>query len=247
MPTRSNGGSPNAADQLRHPVGHGETTLYLVRHGRTDSNLRGLLHGATDVPLDAHGLRPAALIGERLAAEAEMDVLLSSPLQRALTTARAIGDRIGLPPTTVPGLVEMDFGDLEGYTVDRIVAEHPGIADRMADLEDEELAWPGGESRRDFHDRVMAAFLAILEEHHAHRVVVVAHGGVISSFLARVYGASPHDWTAYHTGNCSLTHLVVRPETTNVHLFNDVVHLGVLGDDDERWSGSAPVTREPVA
>ena len=204
----------------------------MVRHGRTAGNLGGLLHGVTDVPLDGHGLRQAACIAERLAQEAAVDVLLSSPLARALTTARIIGERIGLEPVVVPELVEMNFGALEGATVDRLMEEHPEVAQRMLDLEDFDAAWPMGESRRGFYDRVLAAFLAILEDYAAHRVVVVAHGGVIGAFLARIQGRSPNDPAIYDLMNCSLTHLHVTAEHTLLHLRNDVVHLQVLGEDE---------------
>jgi probable phosphoglycerate mutase len=222
---------PERHHGLRHPAA-GETTLYLVRHGRTESNVRRLLHGVTDVPLDAHGIRQAELIAERLRAEADVDVLLSSPLSRALMTARIIGDRIGLEPVVVPDLTEMDFGALEGATFERIVEEHPELATRMLDWDDYDVAWPGGESRRSFYDRVHAAFLAVLHDYAAHRVAVVAHGGVIGSFLARIQGFSPNDPRAYDLMNCSLTHLDVTPSHTLLHLRNDVVHLEVLEEPD---------------
>ena len=223
--------APRRHPHLRHP-GEGETTLYLVRHGRTASNVGQILHGSTDVPLDATGLRQAQLVADRLAAGDPADALLASPLTRALTTARIIGARIGREPRVVPELVEMDFGDLEGITVERLAAEHPELASRFDDLEDHEVAWPGGESRRGFHARVMAAFLAILADHPGQRVVVVAHGGVIGSFLAQVEGNSPNDYLAYRLGNTGLTHLHITADHTDIHLLNDLLHLEVLGASD---------------
>lgn len=217
---------------LRHPAA-GDTTLYLVRHGRTASNRRQLLHGVTDVPLDGHGLRQAARVGERLGREARPDVLISSPLSRALTTARIIGEHVGLEPNVVPELSEMDFGALEGATIERIALEHPDLAERMLDLDDGEVAWPEGESRRGFNERVFAAFLAILEEYAAHRVIVVAHGGVIGSFLAQVQGRSPNDPAIYDVLNCSVTHLHVTDVQTVLHCRNDVIHLDGLADLEE--------------
>ncbi|MDP9472098.1 MAG: histidine phosphatase family protein [Chloroflexota bacterium] len=222
---------PAQHPHLRHPRAS-ETTLYLVRHGRTDSNVRGILHGSTDVPLDAQGLRQARCVAERIAADVTVDALLSSPLARALTTARMIGARIGIEPIAVPELVEMDFGALEGLTVDRIEAEHPEIARRMRDFTDDDLAWPGGESRRGFHLRVLAAFEAILADHASRTVVVVAHGGVIGSYLAQIHGISPNDWEAYPLGNCSLTHLHVTADHTMVHRINDQTHLDLLYELD---------------
>ena len=214
---------------LRHPAAE-ETTLYLVRHGRTESNVRHLLHGRTDVPLDAWGVRQAHAVAERLAAERPLDALLTSPLSRALTTAQIIGERLGIRPVVVPDLVEIDFGALEGASVERIVDEHPEIAAQMLDNDGLDLAWPNGESRRGFYDRVLAAFLAILEEHARRRVVVVAHGGVIGSFVAQVHGLPPTDPTAFDIANCSLTHLHVTAEHTLVHVRNDVLHLELLGE-----------------
>lgn len=203
-----------------------------MRHGRTAGNVQRLLHGSTDVPLDAHGLRQAACIAERLGRDAAADVLLSSPLSRALTTARVIGDRIGLEPVVVPELTEMDFGTLEGAAIERLVEDHPEIAGRMLDMEDFDVAWPQGESRRGFYGRVLAAFLAVLEDYASHRVIVVAHGGVIGAFLAQAQGLSPNDPLAYDLMNCSLTQLQVTAEHTVFHLRNDVVHLEVLDEAD---------------
>ncbi len=226
---------PAQLSHLRHPTAR-ETTLYLVRHGQTDSNVRGILHGSTDVPLDAHGLRQARCVADHIAANVTVDALLSSPLTRALTTARFIGTRIGIEPIPVPELVEMDFGALEGLTVERIEAEHPEIARRMRDFADDDLAWPGGESRSGFHRRVLAAFEAILAENASRTVIVVAHGGVIGSYLAQIHGISPNDWEAYHLGNCSLTHLHVTADHTMVHRINDQTHLDLLYELDQTES-----------
>lgn len=238
---------PVALERVRHPKENGLNSLFLVRHGRTDSNVQRLLHGSTDVPLNAYGLQQAVLIAERLRREAErepFDVLISSPLQRALTTARIIGDRLGMEPIVNPGLSEMNFGRLEGLTIERIAAEHPEVAARL-EARDELFAWPEGESLRGFDTRIMATFLSILEEYDNQRVIVVAHGGVIGSFLAQAVGIPPHDWQRFHTANCSLTHLEVRPDQTLMHLFNDQVHLEVLGDPDDSPSPMVPESSLP--
>jgi len=64
------------------PVG----TLFLVRHGRTAAN-RNTYVGWGDPPLDAAGAHQAAMLLEILRGE-RIDAIYSSPLQRALETAR---------------------------------------------------------------------------------------------------------------------------------------------------------------
>ncbi len=75
------------------------------------------------------------------------------------------------------------------------------------------------------------SFETILADYPDKRVVVVAHGGVIGSFIAQIEGVSPNDWRRHPIANCSLTHLHVTSEHTAVHLFNDAIHLEVLDTD----------------
>lgn len=215
------------SEALRHPTA-GMTTLYLVRHGQTRSNARRTLCGRLDVPLSGAGARQARAIAARLGNGVGADALLSSPLQRAMNTAWPIGDRLGLEPIPVTGLAEMSFGALEGFPIERIPHEHPELARRLADLDDAEFTWPGGESRRSFHVRVHATFDAILTYYAAHAVVVVAHSGVIGSFLAQLRGLRLSDPRTFNVGNCALTHLEVTVETTWIHRLNDATHLGLL-------------------
>jgi broad specificity phosphatase PhoE len=181
-------------------------------------------------------MRQAERIAHRLAAEVRADVLLTSPLSRAMTTAEAIGRTMGLVPTVVPGLVEMNFGDLEGLTLEAVAERYPELAAQALDIEDEELAWPNGETRRGFHLRVRDTFQWILETYARHAVVVVAHGGVLGSLLAQVEGRSPNDWRSYQLGNCGLTHIDFLAQHTVVHFMNDCVHLDQLGDDGDEDS-----------
>jgi 2,3-bisphosphoglycerate-dependent phosphoglycerate mutase len=210
-------------DLVKHPR-QGETGMYLIRHGQTEANVLHQLVGSTDVPLDPIGLVQAERVAERMA-PISLDAILSSPLQRALTTARVIGDRVGLTPRPVDGLVELDFGQLEGRTLTHMIEQHPELAIRLANFDDLDVEWPGGETRRGFHARVSAAFLAILEEYSQHTVAVVAHGGVIGSFLAYLEGGQANDFVRYAVFNCSVTHIVVTRDQTLVHCWNDVSHL----------------------
>lgn len=214
---------------LRHPAA-GRTELLLVRHGRTASNRRRVLQGWSDIPLDELGLLQAQRIALRIRDEYAIDRIVSSPLQRALVTARAIGDQLGLAPEVLPALREMNFGDYEGRTFDEVALNHPDLVHRLADLADDEVAWPGGEMRGAFHLRVREAFRDVLLRSDGQRVAVVAHGGVIGSFLASVRGGSPNDPSIYDLANCGLSHLEVTTDHTVVHLRNCIVHLEGLDD-----------------
>ncbi len=215
--------------RLRHAV-DAETTLLLVRHGRTRANRQGLFLGATDIPLDQFGRHQAQLVADRIAREWPTDAIVTSPLLRARTTAEPIADRLGLVPTIIDDLREMDFGRFEGHTFDEIYRLDPGFVERLADFHDDDLEWPGGEQRGAFYRRVWAAFEQVVRDHPGRRVVVVAHGGVIGAFMAMLRGQLPGDPTIYGLQNCSVTHLVVQAPHTEVHRFNCVAHLDGLDD-----------------
>src|SRR6056297_2314192 len=72
---------------------HVMTHICLVRHGETDWNLRGLVQGSTDIPLNERGYSQARAAGAYLAGE-QWDYLYASPLSRAHKTAVTIGGEI---------------------------------------------------------------------------------------------------------------------------------------------------------
>ncbi|HEU5433036.1 MAG TPA: histidine phosphatase family protein, partial [Thermomicrobiales bacterium] len=193
--------------------------------------------GTSDFPLDALGLAQARRIADRLAHEPPADLLLASPLSRALTTARIIGERVGLEPVIVPDLHEMSFGELEGLTGDEVRARRPDLLASLDNLASFDLVWPGGESRRGFHERVRATFHALLHAYAQERIIVATHGGVIGAFLGQITGAAPNDPALFDLANCGLTHVEIRGDHTLLHLRNDASHLVDLVDPDERGGG----------
>jgi broad specificity phosphatase PhoE len=197
----------------------------MVRHGQTDSNVGGLFHGVTDVPLNALGLRQAELVAARLEQVDGIGSLHSSPLQRALVTARAISARTGLMPRLHLGLAEMNFGEAEGMRMDVLIERFPDIALRFQDVDDQDVAFPGGESRSEFHRRVRETLDRIVADHTGERLLIVAHGGVIGSLIAQVLGLDLNDWRRYAIDNCSVTHIELATDGPIAHLLNDVVHL----------------------
>ena len=90
--------------------------IYLLRHGQTRRNRERLLQGRSDDPLDACGLEEAREAAQRLAT-VHFDRVFSSPLTRAIETARAVvGDDVEI--TVDDRLIEMDYGPFEGMSLD---------------------------------------------------------------------------------------------------------------------------------
>ncbi|MGN6031522.1 MAG: histidine phosphatase family protein [Thermomicrobiales bacterium] len=237
--------APRVFDLIRHPK-QGVTTLYLVRHGQTEGNARHLFIGSTDLPLDPLGERQAVEVGNRFAS-LPIDVLISSPMLRARQTAAEIARTTGKEPIVVEGLSEIDFGTIEGLTIAQVLEQFPEMRAKMDDIANVDLQWPEGESRFTFNDRVLTAFLGILERYVNQTVAVVCHGGVIGSFVAQVEGGSPSDFVKYAVQNCSITHLVVTPDQTLIHVHNDYSHLTSVQVEPLRLSPNLMVDEAPDA
>lgn len=87
--------------------------LYIMRHGRTDWNVRHKLQGRTDIPLNDEGRMMAVEAGKRYV-DIHFDVCYSSPLERAKETAEIFLKGRNVPVFTDDRLVEMGFGVYEG-------------------------------------------------------------------------------------------------------------------------------------
>ncbi len=162
--------------------GSTRTRVYLARHGEVENHAEGVYNGRTDVGITARGREQMASIRERLA-DIELSTLYSSGLTRTREGVRIIGEGRDLPAETVPDLQERSFGEWEGLT-------YEGIRDHSPELF---AAWqedvtavrpPGGETLYDVSERVLHAYLPLVERHRGEAILIVAHGGVNRVVLA---------------------------------------------------------------
>jgi alpha-ribazole phosphatase len=164
------------------PEREGATRLFLVRHGEPDESMHGRCYGHLDVPLSAAGLRRGAALGEALRSH-EIAAVYTSPLQRALDTARTVASAHGLEAIPREALSELDFGELEGRSHEEIASEHPELY-RFWMEDPSTVRFPGGEGLSDLRARVLQEVAGIRERHEGQSVALVAHGGVVRVVLA---------------------------------------------------------------
>jgi broad specificity phosphatase PhoE len=120
----------------------------------------------------------AALVQELAALP--LAAVYTSPLERALETARAIAVQHGLEPVAVPALREIERGAAEGLAFEAYPAE------LQAELltSPESVRFPRGESFDDVRVRVAPAFAEIVAGHAGQTVAAVSHAGAIRAALA---------------------------------------------------------------
>ena len=151
--------------------------VWLARHGRTAYNAGGRFQGHLPVPLDELGREQARELAEAAAAVAPT-VLVSSPLARALETAQAVSDRVGLQPVIDPRFAETDAGDWTDRLFADVVEEDPEGFARFLALD---LTWgfPGGERFADQQARVLDGITDWRTRDPQARVLIVCHGVTI--------------------------------------------------------------------
>jgi len=196
----------------------------VVRHGETEWNVQTRIQGQTDSELTPAGLAQADAIGKRLARE-RFDALIASDLGRAWRTAERIAAHCGLPLSPDPRLRERSFGQGEGRTYEEVDALWPGVFSRAANT-DPDAAIPGGESRRQFHERIRAAFEALARAHAGRRVAVVTHGGVLAVLYRIVHGIPLAHAHKVAISNASYNAVAFDGDGWALEAWDDTAHLG---------------------
>lgn len=175
----------------------GGPRLWLLRHGETEWSRSGQYTGLTDLPLTAEGEDQARSARKALAG-VELDLVLTSPLQRAHRTAALAG----FPNAEVePNAVEWNYGDYEGIDSAVVRAENPGY-----------LIWDNGVPNGETLEQVAARADTIVQRVRAVRredgrpanVLLVAHGHFLRILAARWLGLPPGEGRHFLLGTAKV-------------------------------------------
>jgi ribonuclease H / adenosylcobalamin/alpha-ribazole phosphatase len=193
-PERSFPGNPGPRPAPRPGPGwtaaHSQpTTTVLLRHGETPLSAERRFAGRGDIPLTETGKLQAKAAAQRLAARGGIQLIVTSPLQRARLTAEAVAVATRAPVQVDEGWIEADFGEWEGLSYAEAMERWPDEV--TAWMNDTSVAPPGGESFAAAGRRVLAALDQLLDRSEPGRVVVVSHVTPIKTVLRHALLAPP--------------------------------------------------------
>ncbi len=178
--------------------------IIFVRHGKDDDRYRG---GWSDKDLTSAGILQAQKLGAYLKCNKEIyniSLIVSSDLQRAVTTAEILSNELGIPVVKEFSLREINNGDLSGMLNSDAEIRYPELYFGTLKMDEK---YPNGESPNEFYERIKLWFESFIYEHKndGKNILVVTHGGVINIIYHIVKGI---EWSnknkPFSIPNCSM-------------------------------------------
>jgi broad specificity phosphatase PhoE len=198
--------------------------ITLIRHGVTEWNLNGKFQGHTDIPLSEQGQVQAQTLAKHLK-KAKVDIVYSSPSQRALETAKIVFPNKEIVQDA--RLKELYFGALEGFTQAEN-EKHKDYAWWYADPFKRPA--PGGESYEALRNRAVEWMKSLPQDKHT---LAFTHSGTIQMLLSYIMGVEHPMWRKRmylrHTG---ITRILFKDGEAIIERVNDTRHLAKNGDVD---------------
>lgn len=164
-------------------------TLYVVRHGQSEGNVKRLMQGHKNYPLTTHGEIQAAQTASVLK-DIPFAAVYASDLLRAHRTAQIIALEKKLAVATTEALRERTFGSFENYSYEDYEREFQKQHELIKQLtRQQQLAFqyhPEIESDAQVVSRVFTFLREISLAHLGKNVLIVSHGGVLFSILVHL-------------------------------------------------------------
>jgi probable phosphoglycerate mutase/uncharacterized phosphatase len=162
------------------------TTLCLIRHGQTDWNKKFLIQGRENNPLNEEGITQAHITANLLLNnDSNWDVIISSPLIRAVQTAEIIKDKLNLKSPIIinNNVIEREFGAAEGLTISE------EVYDRINNDDYDNL-----ETCKELQKRSMDTIIDIVKSFPNQKILIITHSHFIKGLLTQI--DSNFTWTS---------------------------------------------------
>ena len=144
--------------------------ILLTRHGQTEWNLLKKVQGKADIELNKTGIQQAKTTRDYLKYE-RIDLILCSPLKRAIQTAEIINQGRNIRIVIDERVSERDFGEFEGMP-------NTDFDFNAFWSYEQNLKYDKAKNIKDFFGRVYKFLDNIKNEYAGKRILIVAHGGI---------------------------------------------------------------------
>ncbi len=200
------------------------TTILLVRHGQTEWNRIERFRGRYDVELNTTGLEQASRAAKRIANNWKPEIVYSSPLSRARTTADSIALKCSVLVETNVGLIDINYGKWQGLSP---VEAKEKWSDQINNWYEhpEKCEIPEGESLKSVQDRSMGVIYSITRKHQGQTIVVVSHTVVNRIILLNILGLGLERFWCLRQEPCAINVIEIEDHDFILCSLNDTCHL----------------------
>ena len=158
------------------------TRIYFVRHAEAEGNVKEFFQGRINCDISEKGAVQLGYLAKRFE-NIEYDTIYSSPLKRAMATAKAVNSRLQLPIIEREDLIEINGGVWEGKLWTEIEKEYPAEHELWKN-DMKHFSVKDGECMTEVYERMKNAVAEIVRENRDKTVVVVSHGCALRNYLA---------------------------------------------------------------
>lgn len=203
--------------------------IYLVRHGQTDYNLRGIVQGSgVDSSLNDNG-RAQAIAFFKAYGHVPFDKIYTSSLKRTTESVREFIKR-GIPHEQHSGLNEISWGKKEGQpiTPDEDVYYHWML--KQWQEGNTSLRIEGGESPEEVANRQKSIMESIIKS-EAKNILICMHGRAMRILLCQLFQYPLKSMDTFEHTNLCLYQLSFTGSMFSIEKHNDIQHLEWIGKD----------------
>ena len=197
--------------------------IILVRHGQTEWNATEKFRGRLDILLNETGMKQAELLGNYLVEE-KIDIVYSSPLKRAVDTAKVIADRQNLEVNAIENINEINFGDWQGVSREEVKTSYPELYRDWRDTP-EQVRMPGGESLEEVRARAMPFIEDAIMRCGEGKLVFVSHRVVVKVIICALLGLDNSHFWNFRIDTGGLTRFVLSDGRLVLTRHNDTSYL----------------------
>lgn len=178
--------------------------LYFVRHGESLWNVEDKICGQSDSPLSEKGHSQAIETANNiLSSGIKIDMIISSPLSRALDTAKHISKICNIPYKVDERLIEQNFGKWEGHSPRNDEKFHEAKLNFLSNFE-------GGESMFRLAQRIYNVLDELRNDDKVY--LIVAHNGIVRVVKSYFDEMSNEEYARFAVKNCSITEFIFKNE-----------------------------------
>ena len=206
--------------------------VILIRHGETDWNTKQIFRGRKDISLNEVGLAQAKAVGASLK-DVQIDVVYSSPLDRALETAKILADSRSLEIELEEGFIDIDFGKWQGVSHEKVKEKYEDLYEMWL-KNPQMVTFPEGENLKDVRTRSMEALEKVIRKHPGKTLAIVSHRVLNKVLLCSILGLELSHFWYIKQDTCAINRFEYKDERFYLTLLNDTCHL-------KKVEGASPI------